>query len=100
MMTVGAYASDDQGVPLVPRLVPAERGIYSPPHPDGKPISRIDATTSTGAIYCYEVLIGIRSSCGMQAALAVIKAITKPDLVTSGLSFIVIGRERPYLPSP
>lgn len=54
--------------------------------------SRIDATTSTGAIYGYEVLLGIGSGCGMQAAFAVIQTITGPELVTSGLSFIMIAQ--------
>ncbi|KAL8644144.1 MAG: hypothetical protein Q9226_007912 [Calogaya cf. arnoldii] len=54
--------------------------------------ARIDATTSTGSIYGFEVLLGIGTGCGMQAAFAVIQTITKPELVTSGLSFIMIAQ--------
>ena len=67
-------------------------------------LARIDATTSTGTIYGYEVLLGIGSGCGMQAAFAVIQTLTRPELVTFGLSFIMVGKrhntlvlsERPF----
>lgn len=55
--------------------------------------ARIDATTSTGSIYGLEVLLGIGTGCGMQAEFAVIQTITKPELLTSGLSFIMIGQK-------
>lgn len=54
--------------------------------------SLIDPTTSTSAIYGYEVLLGIGSGCGMQGAFAVIQTITKPEMVTSGISFIMIAQ--------
>jgi len=50
-----------------------------------------DMSTSAGAIYGYEVLIGIGSGCGMQAGFAVIQTIPTPELMSHGLGFIMIG---------
>ncbi|KAF7190445.1 Phomenoic acid biosynthesis cluster MFS-type transporter [Pseudocercospora fuligena] len=53
--------------------------------------SLIDVNTSMAHIYGYSVLLGIGSGCGMQSGFSVIQAITKPELMSSGIAFIMIG---------
>jgi hypothetical protein len=54
-------------------------------------LALIDVNTSTAYIYGYSVLLGIGSGCGMQSGFSVIQTITKPELVSSGIAFIMIG---------
>ena len=51
----------------------------------------IDVNTSTAHIYGYSVLLGIGSGCGMQSGFSVIQTITKSELVSLGIAFIMIG---------
>ncbi|OCK74764.1 MFS drug efflux transporter [Lepidopterella palustris CBS 459.81] len=60
--------------------------------PAGVLFSRINLATTTAAIYGYEVLLGFGAGMGMQAGFAVIQAITKPELMTHGLGFIMIAQ--------
>lgn len=55
-------------------------------------VALIDATTSTAKIYGYSVLLGIGSGCGMQAAFSVVQSVVRPELLSFGISFIMIGK--------
>lgn len=59
-------------------------------------LARVGTNTSAGAIYGYEVLIGIGCGCGMQAGFAVIQMVTSPELVSHAIGFIMIGKTSPY----
>jgi hypothetical protein len=60
-------------------------------------LALIDVNTSTAYIYGYSVLLGIGSGCGMQSGFSVIQTITKPELVSSGIAFIMIGISFPTM---
>lgn len=55
-------------------------------------LSTADMGTKAGAIYGYEVLVGIGAGCGIQTSFAVIQTITSPELMSHGLGFIMISQ--------
>ncbi|THZ18027.1 MFS general substrate transporter [Aureobasidium pullulans] len=54
--------------------------------------SLVHVNTSTAHIYGYSVLLGSGSGCGMQSGFSVIQTITNPELVSSGIAFIMIAQ--------
>ena len=60
-------------------------------------IAQLSPSTSSAAVYGYEVLLGFGAGMGLQAGFAVIQAITKPELMTHGLGFIMIGKNGKHL---
>lgn len=55
-------------------------------------LSRVTATTSTGSIYGFEVLIGVGTGCFIQAGYAVIQAIVPPAEMAYAISFMMLAQ--------
>ena len=81
-------------------IVLSESGYYMPWFLAGSVVSLIgcvllstaDMDTKPGAIYGYEILVGIGTGCGIQTSFAVIQTVTGPELMSHGLSFIMISQ--------
>lgn len=55
------------------------------------PVAQIDVTTSTAAIYGYEVLLALGSGAFIQAGYTVIYLFIKPEDGAYGVSFMSLG---------
>lgn len=55
-------------------------------------LSRITATTATGSIYGFEILIGVGTGCFIQAGYAVIQAMVPPAEMAYAISFMMLAQ--------
>jgi hypothetical protein len=57
--------------------------------------ARVDVNTSTGAIYGYDILLGLGAGAFAQSGFAIIQAVVAPEEMANGITFIVSQQSAP-----